>query len=109
MNNAKAIAGVMLVQLWLLVGAISWMYHLTRYQPLLAIPTSVFYVIGLTLGLVNYYTLVVRGRAVRFQHEFRQFPAGRKAVLITIGVGFIIFSVAFALFSSVILKYSART
>lgn len=100
MNIAKATAGVMMVQLWLLIGMIAWIYYVTGNRFFVAIPKAAFFVIGLMIAILNYSALVLRGNAMAFQREFETYPRHRKRLLVAAGVGLIVFSVAFALLST---------
>jgi hypothetical protein len=100
MNIAKALAGVTMVEGWLFIGAIAWLYRFTGNNIFIEIPRWAIYFVFLVLGMLTYYLVILRGRFSAFQKEFSEFAARRKALLTSAGIGLIVFSVTFAFFSA---------
>jgi hypothetical protein len=100
MNMAKGVAGVTLVQAWLLIGIIAWWYYATGNRFRIAIPKLVFALFFFFIFGINYYVLAARRHGVVFNNEFNNFPTRRKVLLIAAALGLIAFSFAFSSFSA---------
>lgn len=100
MNIVKGVAGMTLVQAWLLIGIIAWWYYETQNRFLIAIPKIVLVLFVFFLFGINYYVLAARRYGVVFNSEFNKFLTRRKVFLITAAIGLVAFSFAFSSLSA---------